>query len=317
MRGRQWTVKLVSVGLALLCVSLGIVTAAPSAGAATATPACTFNGSSTPIVQGVSAGSKVDIVCTGLPALRPYLFLQASLLIGIDPKAAALLSGGSLGASTLEGALAALPEIDAASFNVLVANTSGDLTFDYTVPTFQPTDPNASCPPSTQEYNAGLIGCAIAMVDLTTQTPLAAGSAVLEYQGFNLLPPEPTLVLSAKKSTPGGTVTVSDAPGNTTYWWVATLASLEALLSGGGAPAESLLVNFQHGRNGAFVPAVNNIVVTPASYNGTTLTLPSISGSITVPAGVTGKQKIYVLLEANLEGQSLVIGARVKLNIKG
>jgi hypothetical protein len=316
MRGRQWTVKLVSVWLALMCVTLGIVTAAPSAGAATATPACTFNGSSTPIVQGVSAGSKVDIVCTGLPALRPYLFLQASLLIGIDPKAAALLSGGSLGAGTLEGALAALPEIDAASFNLLTSDINGDLTFDYTVPTFQPTDPNASCPPSTQEYNAGLIGCAIAMVDLTTQTPLAAGSAVMEYAGFNLLPPDPTLALSAKKSTAGSTVTVSDAPGNTTYWWVATLASLEALLSGGGAPAETLVVNFEHGRNGPFIPAANNIVVTPASYNGTTLTLPSISGSFTVPAGVTGKQKVYVLLEANLEGEGLVNVAHQTLKIK-
>jgi hypothetical protein len=298
-----------------MCISLGIVTAAPSAAtAATATPACTFDGSSTPIVQEVSAGSKVAIVCTGLPALRPYLFLQASLLIGIDPKAAALLSGGSLGVSTLEGALAALPEIDAASFNVLVANISGDLTFNYTVPTFQPTDPNASCPPSTQEFNAGLIGCAIAMVDLTTQKPLAAGSGVLEYKGFSLLPPSPTLALSTKKSTSGATVTVADAPGHTTYWWVATLASLEALLSGGGTPAETVAVNFE--RHGVYVSAANSITVMPASYNGTTLTLPSISGSFTVPAGVTGKQKVYVLLEANLEGEGLVAVAHQKMTIK-
>ena len=62
--------------------------------------------------------------------------------------------------------------------------------------------------------------------------------------------------------------------------------------------------------------AANNIVVTPASYNGTTLTLPSISGSFTVPAGVTGKQKVYVLLEANLDGQGLVNVAHQTLKIK-
>jgi hypothetical protein len=308
---------LVSAVLVLSGVTLGTVSSALPASAATATPACTFNGSSTPIVQGVSAGSKVDIVCTGLPALRPYLFLQASLLIGIDPKAAALLSGGSLGVGTLEGALAALPEIDAASFNLLTSDLSGNLTFDYTVPTFQPTDPNASCPPSTQEFNAGLIGCAIAMVDLTTQTPLAAGSGVLEYSGFNLLPPDPTIVMTPKKTSSGDAVTVSDAPGHTTYWWVATLASLEALLSGGGAPAETLTVNFQKGRNGAFVPATNSIVVTPASYDGTTLTLPSIAGTITVPPGLKGKQNVYVLLTASLEGQDLVNVAHQKLKIKG
>jgi hypothetical protein len=315
MRGRQWTVKLVSVGVALSILTLGLVSSVP-ASAATATPACTFNGSSTPIVQGVSAGSTVDVACTGLPELRPYLVLQASLLIGIDPQAAALLSGGgSLSTGTFEAALAALPEIDAASLTVETSDLSGDLSFTYTVPTIQPTDPNATCPPSQQEYNAGLIGCALAMVDLTTQTPLAAGSAVLEYQGFNLIPPNPTLVLSAKKTTPGATVTVSDAPGATTYWWVATLVSLEALLSGGAAPAGTLTVNFL--KKGVYVPAANNIVVTGASYNGSTLTLPTISGSFTVPPGVSGTQKVYVLYTASLEGEQLVNVAGGKLKVKG
>jgi hypothetical protein len=114
---------------------------------ASATPACTFDGGTFPIVTDVSAGTKVVIACTGLPALTPFLLFHASLLIGIDPKAAALLSGGAPSASTLESAVAALPEIDAESFAFPISNLSGDLNYTYTVPNFQPLDPNATCPP--------------------------------------------------------------------------------------------------------------------------------------------------------------------------
>jgi hypothetical protein len=293
-----------------------MVATAPSA-SADAAPACTFNGSSTPIVQDVQAGSQVVIACTGLPALRPYLLLQASLLIGIDPTAAGLLAGGSPGPGTITGALAALPLIDAGSFSFPTSDLNGDLNYTYTVPTIQPSDPNASCPPSQTEFNAGLIGCALAMVDLETQLPLAAGSGVLEYEGFPLLPPDPTLALSAKKAKAGDVLTASDAPGATTYWWVATLASLVALLSGGGAPADTFAVNFERGRHGAFIPATNTLTVAPASYDGTTLTLPSLSGSITVPAGVgKGKNAVYAVLSANLEGQAIVNVGKAHVKIK-
>ncbi len=311
MRGRQWTMKLGSVALVLSTMGMGI--AATSAPAAAAGPACTFNGSSFPIVTHLSAGSKITISCTGLPALHPYLLLQASLLIGIDPKAAALLSGGSLGLTTLEGALAALPEIDAASITVLISDLSGNLNETYTVPSFQPTDPNASCPPSELEFNSGLIGCALAMVDVTTQKPVAAGSAILEYTGYPILPPDPTLSLSTRKAAPGQTVAVSDVSGATTYWWLATLNSLEALLGGGTAPPATVTVYLAKHANA--VQATNTIKVAPASYDGTTFTPPIISGSFTVPAGLKGTVKVYVYYSATLSGNPLVIDATHRLKV--
>ena len=314
MRGRQWTMRLVSVVLAVSCVAMGVASTATPA-AAVAGPHCTFRGQTIPLLQGVAAGSKIPISCTGLPALNPYLILQASLLIGIDPKAEALLSGGSLGVGTFEGALAALPEIDATSFTPEVSDLSGDLSFTYTVPSIQATDPNATCPPSQAEFNAGLIGCALAMVDLTTQKPVGAGSAVLEYTGFPLLPPNPTLAFSAKKARSGQLVTVSDAPGATTYWWVATLVALEGLLAGGSAPAPTVTVNF--GQHRVSVPAANTISVAPAGYDGTTLTFPKISGSFTVPSGVSGKQKVQVVVGASLGGLGLSNTAEHPLTVKG
>jgi hypothetical protein len=321
MRDRQWTVRVVSVAVALIGTSLGVIgsavpaSASAAAATTTATPACTFNGSSFPLLSGVSAGNKIVISCTGLPALHPYLLLQASLLIGIDPKAEALLSGGSLGIDTLEGALAALPEIDAASFTPLVSDLNGDLTETYTVPTFQPTDPNASCPPTTQEINAGLIGCALTMIDVTTQKPLAAGSAVLEYAGDPIFPPGPTLALAAKTAKPGQQVKVSDATGATKYWWLATLSSLEALLGGGTAAPPTISVEFL-GRHSNDVSAANTVTVTPATYNGTTLTPPVLAGTVTVPAGISGPQKVLIGYTADVSGINVEIAAQRPLTVE-
>jgi hypothetical protein len=293
--------------------TLTLPTTTTTTTSAAATPACTFNGSSIPIVTGVSDGSKIALDCTGLPALHPYLLLETSLLIGIDPKAAALLSGGATpSAATLESALAALPEINPGSLTVVTSNLNGDLNENYTVPSTQPTDPNASCPPSVFEFNAGLIGCALAMVDLTTQTPVAAGSGVLEWTGYPFLPPDPTLALSSPIATQGQQVTVSDAPGTTTYWWLATLASLESLLGGGSAPPLTSSVAFG-AKHQTFKMATNAVKASPASYDGTTLTPPVLSGSFTVPTGITGKHKVYVSLAMPLEGFDLQITAQATL----
>ena len=318
MRGRQWTVRLAAAVFALSSVTVGAASAATPASAATttATPACTFNGSSLALVGGVTAGGKVVIACTGLPALHPYLLLQASLLIGLDPKAAALLSGGSLGVGTLEGALAALPEVDPTSLTPVFSDLSGNLNETYTVPTVQATDPNAVCPPTTEEFKSGLLGCALAMVDLTTQKPVAAGSAVLEYAGAPLFAPAPTLALSAKRASAGQIIKVSDAPGATTFWWLATLNSLEALLGGGTASPATYTVDFV-GKHFVTTPATNTVTITPAAYDGTTFTPPVLSGTVTVPPGLKGKQKVLIEYQADLEGISTGIGAEKPIKITG
>ncbi|HUD16775.1 MAG TPA: hypothetical protein VMQ59_05900, partial [Acidimicrobiales bacterium] len=90
--------------LARMCVSVvalvgsaammaASASSAPAGAAAVSGPQCTFNGSALPIVTGASAGEKVKVSCTGLAPLHPYLTMETSLLLGIDPKAAPLLSG--------------------------------------------------------------------------------------------------------------------------------------------------------------------------------------------------------------------------------
>jgi hypothetical protein len=313
---RRRVVRLVLV-LSVVASSAAVagLSGANVAAAASSTPACTFNGGTFPIVTGVTDGSKVDIECTGLQPLHPYLMLEASLLIGIDPKAASLLSGGgSVGIGTLEGALAALPEINPEGFAVPISNLSGDLSETYTVPSFNPSDPNAACPPSVPEFNAGLVGCALAMVDPATQKPVAAGSGVLEWAGYPVLPPDPTLALSTSVSAPGQQVTVSDAPGATTYWWIATLASLESLLGGSSAPSPTISV-YLLGKHQTQIPVTSNATVTAATYDGKTLTPPVLSGSFTVPSGVRGRHQLYVVDSMPLEGFPLSLAAHQPLRI--
>jgi hypothetical protein len=279
---------------------------AGAAAAASSTPACTFDGSNFPIVTGVTPGAKVQFDCTGLPALHPYLLLETSLVIAIDPSTSGLLSG-TVSPSLLLSVLSALPQINPAALAVTTSDLSGNLNYSYTTPTTQALDPNASCPPSTEEFNSGLIGCALALVDLTTAKEVPAGSALLEYSGFPFFPPNPTLAVSPKDVAVGQNVTVSDKPGATTYWWLATLASLEGDLGGSPPPPPSIVVNFKK----VVGAAVNNIIITPASYNGSTFTPPVLSGTFTVPSFLSpGKHGAIVNYIATLEGLDLQISAK-------
>ncbi len=301
--------SLARIGVALLAavVPLGLVTASsavsPPAGAATATPQCTFDGSTLPIVTKVSAGKQVAMDCTGLPALHPYLVMETSLLLGIDPNASALLTGNIASLSGLLSLLNALPEINPAALSFVTSNLSGDLDVNYTLPSSQASDPNAVCPPTKAEINDGLIGCALATIDLTSYSPVGAASAVLEYAGDSLFPPSPTLALGSRKAPVGGTVSVSDKPKAKTHWWVATLDALEALLeSGTSAAPPTIIVKLSEGKGSVPVSAANDITVSPAVYQNSVLTPPEISGSFTVPPGVSGRQIVTVTYLATLLG---------------
>jgi hypothetical protein len=280
--------------------------------AASAGPQCTFNGSALPLVTGVSAGSTIAVSCTGLPPLHPYLFVGTSLLLGIDPAAAPLLSGQVVSLAGLTALLSALKEIDLASEALPISDLSGDLSFNWTVPAFQPLDPNASCPPTQQEFNSGLIGCALAMIDLTSFKPVAAGSAVFEYSGFPFLPPNPTLALSVSTAVPNQTVSVSDAAGATTYWWLSTLATLEAALGGGSGSPPTVAITLVNPK-GQTVRVPSNVSVAPASYKGSTFLPPVISGSFTVPSTVAGPETVTAQLGSSLDGVPLSTSASAPL----
>lgn len=302
-------IRLARLGLAVLVlvgstVVIDSAVSTPPAGAAAASaPQCTFDGSSLPIVFNVTSGHKLKLSCTGFSPLHPYLLMETSLLLGIDPKAAPLLSGNLVSLPGLLALLAALPEINPAALAFPISDLSGNLKTTYTVPSSHALDPNAVCPPTTAQINAGLIGCGLAMIDLTTFKTVGAGSAVLEYKGDPVFPPNPTIALSASSVTAGQAVTVSDAPGATTYWWLATLSALGALLGGGPATPPTITVTV------GSKTAANNITVTPAVYNNPVLTPPKISGTFTVPPGLHGAKQVTVTYSATVVF-TLVISAK-------
>ncbi len=200
---RKWR-TLCAVSVAFVISMGGIAASAATAGAAAASsgPACTFNGSRFPIVTGVTPGSTVQFDCTGLPATSPVPLLEISLVIAIDPSTSALLSGTVSPEPAVVGSLG-LPQINPSALALTASDGSGNLSYSYKTPTNQALDPNASCPPSQEEFNSGLIGCALALVDLTTATEVPAGSALLEYSGFPFFPPNPTLAVSPKDASVG------------------------------------------------------------------------------------------------------------------
>jgi hypothetical protein len=294
--------------------AIGLSEGSTPAAAATATPACTFNGGSLPLVEGASAGNTIAVDCTGLSPLHPYLVMEVSLLLGIDPKAAPLLDGDITSLSGLMALLSALPEINPDALAFPVSDLSGNLDENYTLPTTQAPDPNATCPPSTAEINMGLIGCGLAMIDLTTFKTVAAGSGLVEYTGDPLFPPAPTLALSTKKAAPGQVVNVSDALNAKTFWWLSTLTSLDSLL-GGSAPPPVLTVTVKGRGLRDAVP--NTVTVTPAVYNYPVLTPPVISGGFTVPAAAIGHVRVTVDYAATLLGFPLANKVSAPLLVKG
>ena len=295
---------------------MGLTTGSPGVASATTPsgPTCSFNKSTFPILLNATTGEKVAISCTGLSPLHPYLVFETSLLLAIDPAAKPLLTGQITSVAGLLSLLDSLPEVNPAALTFPVSDLSGDLNTTYTLPTSHALDPNAVCPPTTAQINAGLPGCGLTMIDLTSFTPVAAGSVLVEYTGDPLLPPNPTLVGSTTKAAPGATVTVGDAPGATTYWWLSTLSSLAALLGGGTPPTPTITVTLHHGKS-PVVTAADNITVAPAVYNPPTLTPPKISGGFTVPAGLKGGEKVTVTYGVTLFGLPLTNSVTIPLKV--
>ncbi len=281
-------------------------------GSATGNPACTFSGSlgNTPLVLNVTPGGVVDIACKGLSSTTPYLLVETSLLLAVDPAAKALLTGQATSVPGLLSLVNALPEINAASEAFPVSDSSGSLDYDYTVPTTQALDPNATCPPTTKEFNSGLIGCAVAMINLSTFDVVDAGTFLLHYKtDASLFPPNPTLALSTNAATVGQTVSISDAPAATTYWWMATLTSLYALLDGGTAGASTVTVKVGNKK------AVSDASVVPASYSGGVFSPPKLSGTFVVPKARRGKKKVLVQLTGTLLGIPLSNSLSQKMKV--
>ncbi len=307
-----------SVAVALALAASGVV-ALVGAGATTATQAaaatapvesCVFTGPAIgQLVLAVSPGEEINVNCKGFPDDHPYLFIEASLLVAIDPAAQPLLTGQVTSVAGVEGVVAALPEMNAASTQLTTSSSTGTINFNYKVPTSQPPDPNATCPPTTEELNSGLIGCAVAMIDPESGGANTTGTFLINYKGQSYFPPAPTLAVSPVSSVVGQHVNVSDAVGAKTFWWVATLQYMYDSLGGnaGGNAAIPVVIK-SAGRK-----LVTDATVTPASYSNEVFTPPKLSGYFVAKA--RGRHNVNVTLNSTLLGLNISNSASAKVKV--
>ncbi|HVA02441.1 MAG TPA: hypothetical protein VMU64_01735 [Acidimicrobiales bacterium] len=278
--------------------------------AAAAGPTCKFNGPAIgALVLNVTPGDVINIDCKRFPDSHPYLLIETSLLVAIDPAAAPLLTGQATSVPGLLAIIAALPEMNATSVAFPTSNSKGVLDYNYTVPRTQPLDPNATCPPTTEELNSGLIGCAVAMIDLESFKPVTQGTFVLNYKGQPYFPPSPTMAISTDHALQGQSVSLRDAPGAKTFWWLATLVSLYSNLGGSGGSTGPIPVAVRLGGK----RAATNAAVTPATYSNEVFTPPVLAGHFIAKG--RGWLKLKVSLNAKLIGIAVSNSAETRIRV--
>ena len=228
---------------------------------------CTFNGSS-PSTTGpgsslaVTPGESVSVSCTGLSPSTGYAIAEASPL-------------GEVITPTSDNA----DEADMSTLQMPTSTSSGTISATFTIAsTFKASDPNAQCPPTQAQVDAGLTNCILSVANVSTQK--SADTVALDYSG-QPTPAAPTLVLSPTSAAQGATVTVSDASSPSGYWW-----GLGATTATSSGASPTLAVDI-----GSSAVISSSVTVSPASYayNSSTptssvLTPPSLSGSFTVPS---------------------------------
>ncbi len=190
-------------------------------------------------------------------------------------------------------------------------------------------DPNAQCPPTQQQVNVGLPGCALAVIDTN---PDLWGLVLLNYTSGQLQPMAPQITLSASSVTPGGKVSVSNASctpnANTTsskcpYFWGDPVSKVpsssgQICLAGScitGLTAPVLDIELCPASGSGSCTSISNpatapvVTVAQPLYNfntstdtGTMTTWPTISGSITIPSTVTAGSYNLDIFESNLLG---------------
>jgi len=249
----------------LVAAAAGLLAGSLPAGATAVSPStsvCTYTvgtQSSTSALTGMSGGTAVSITCTGLGAGETVSIAEASPLAAVVSPAADRPD-----------------ELDTAAVQSATATSTGSLSATFTLPaTFTATDPNATCPPSQAQVDAGLVACTLQLADATSGTVL--NQAALLYSG-QPTPAPPTLKLSPTSAAPYDTVTVSDASAPSGYWWGnATQAT--------SIPAADIVVGTSAALSSSVSVSAATYVVTSTSPWASTLTPPALSGTFVVPAG--------------------------------
>ena len=321
---RNFARRLASAGAALAIVAgtfagLGATLAATALPAAAATSPCIETVSTLPgtvvsagggtIIVGVTAGTTViKIDCN--QSATPFGAAPASLLAAVATSgvsATSLADSGALALFTASTTDTGCPAATAGSCTVA----------NFTVPaTFTASNTAAQCPQTQAQTNAGLWGCAVAVVN-STLAPVAGGEFLITYSGAPT-PAAPTIAAAATTGVAGNTVAISDASGNTSYWWTAAMAQVTDLALGlpaptapssctgtgggfGNAPTALFQANWIPSSGTNIVQAApSGVTLSFDCFDGTTLYNPVLGGTLTVPATATpGATYTVYLCEAN------------------
>jgi Bacterial Ig-like domain (group 3) len=255
--------------------------------------ACTFNGDAGPatLTTGITPGAAVAISCTGT-ADQTYYAEQASLLgdIAVNPATAA--------GETDSGSSIALTETP--------PTTGTTYTAAFTVPNPWPTtseppsDPNAVCPVSPGQFNAGIVGCEIEVVT-SAKAAIPDAHAVIYYSTQTASPNSPTVALPPGSVSPGQHITFSDASGacplnptaSSRCWWgdafgiSSTSAGSVSVSLDGKAVAGATATISGPGDNGS------------ETWNGTTLSPDALRGSLTLPTTLSAGEHTLTVTEHN------------------
>ncbi len=326
----------VGIGAGSMLVGLGVSSMAPEAAAST-DPSCTFSangqsgvGNETQpfLLTGLSSSSSVSVNCTGLPANETMASVQASPLAVVTQPFSLTLLGSE---ADLDSASLGTANGSGVYTSSLTLGTTGAGTFSgggTLAGTTFAADPNAQCPPTQAQINAGLVTCVMAIDDVTATTAPGAtpsqadfaGLALLDFSGQATPQVPPTVSFNPPVAALGHSADVTDAGAAISWWaggWWAGGYPNNGLIAGPYTiPASNVLVNGK--------PATSSSVqVNPAVYcfyGGTAnscnagsgqdtpgsgqLFPAQLSGSVAIPSTVTSSSVAVSIYEPNNWGTS-------------
>ena len=244
---------------------------------ATAATTCTFNGKpGIALLTGITGGATVNISCTAGAAGLTFYAAQASLL-GDIVVAPATDTGE---ADLTKPYFVTLKE----------TGTTDTYTAAFKVPTsFKASDKNAVCPVSAGQFNAGVVGCVIAVVTGTLGIVTNA-DAILYYSTQTKSPNAPGLALPPGTVSPGQHITFSGGGAcadNPAFSTSSTAAKSVSVFLDGGAIAGATATISGPGNKGA------------ETWNGTTLVPDTLSGSLTLPSPLSFGTHTLTVTENN------------------
>jgi len=278
---------------------LGLAILAAPAVSAAGTPTCDWTdtnssvtvtaaqGQSPPPVLQAAVGDHITVSCSNLAATLAVVF--SSPLAGVVQPTAAQVTAGENPAA----AMTTIAALDLGFAGGAYALPNGTIVNPITITAGNlGSDPNATCPPTQAQVDAGLTNCALAVA-----TAAAAQESVVlvNYSAgaTNPTPTAPSLAITngSHGFVGGNTVNVADGPSG--KWW-STLTT-GAPNAGLGIPNPAVVID---AASATPRPAASAVTIAPATYvNGNchgspiancggvggTLTPPVLGGSFTWP----------------------------------